>query len=443
MKKILISSILLCSLLYSSEEIPSQLEVSKLYVATYNRAPDSSGLEYWTTKSHFKLSQIAKSFFDQEETKEIYPDTTSNKEFIKATYQNLFNREADREGLIYWEHYLNSFPDARDLFIQTLINGAKGSDASILNNKALVGIYFSNASLNDLKLSRSVMKGVTSDIDTVRYIQDKITSREVTTDVWDLYTPTQAAHNSSNTSSNWYKPTADTTWQLQLTGVLNISYDVDIYVVDLFGLSLDDINKLHSDGKRIICYFSAGSAEDWRDDYNQFPPEAIGNDLSGWPGERWLDIRNQTVKDIMLNRLDVAVAKGCDGVDLDNVDAYEYKNKGLDFTYNDQLTYNISLAQEAHKRGLAVALKNDLKQVKELEPYFDMSIIENCHLFSNCDYYSQFTDSNKPIFNVDYNKKYIDDQNERYQMCQEAESLSVHTLLLSRRLNDEYRYSCD
>jgi len=439
MKKVLINAVFLCSLLYSSEEIPSRLEVSKLYVATYNRAPDSSGLEYWTTKSYFKLSQIAKSFFDQKETKEIYPDSTSNQDFIKATYQNLFNREADREGLIYWEHYLDSFPDARDLFIQTLINGAKGDDATILNNKALVGIYFSNASLNDLTLSRSVMSGVTADIETVRYIQNKIVSDEVTTNVWDQYSPTE----STNDTSDWYKPTVDATWQLQISGVLNKSYSVDIYVVDLFGLSLDDIGQLHSDGKRVICYFSAGSAEDWREDYDQFPPEALGNDLAGWAGEKWLDIRNQTVRDIMLSRLDIAKSKGCDGVDPDNVDAYEYENKGLNFTYDDQLAYNMFLAQESHRRGLTVALKNDLKQVKELEPYFDLSIIESCHIYNNCSYYSQFTNSNKPILNIDYDEKYINDSNERYQMCQEARSLSVHTLLLPRNLNDEYRYSCD
>lgn len=32
--------------------------------------------------------------------------------------------------------------------------------------------------------------------------------------------------------------------------------------------------------------------EDWRDDADDFPAEAIGNDLDGWGGEKWLDVTN-------------------------------------------------------------------------------------------------------------------------------------------------------
>lgn len=41
----------------------------------------------------------------------------------------------------------------------------------------------------------------------------------------------------------------------------------------------------------MICYFSAGSWEDWRPDAGQFPDSVKGNNLEDWPGEKWLDIR--------------------------------------------------------------------------------------------------------------------------------------------------------
>ena len=67
MKKLLLPLLILTTLIhsiYASEEVPTQEEVAKLYVATFNRAPDKAGLDYWTTTSGLKLSGIASSFFD-------------------------------------------------------------------------------------------------------------------------------------------------------------------------------------------------------------------------------------------------------------------------------------------------------------------------------------------------------------------------------------------
>src|SRR5205085_397108 len=81
---------------------------------------------------------------------------------------------------------------------------------------------------------------------------------------------------------------------------------VAMYDVDLFDVSASQIAGLKAQGRDVICYFSAGSYEDWRPDANQFPASALGRS-NGWPGERWLDIRNATVRDIMKHRLDLAV----------------------------------------------------------------------------------------------------------------------------------------
>ena len=60
--KILLTVALLHAFSYASEAVPNQEEVAKLYVATFNRAPDSTGLNYWTNDSDLKLSKIAQSF---------------------------------------------------------------------------------------------------------------------------------------------------------------------------------------------------------------------------------------------------------------------------------------------------------------------------------------------------------------------------------------------
>ncbi len=47
--------------------------VAKLYVATFDRAPDAAGLDYWVN-TPLSLEEIAQSSFDQDETKTLYPN---------------------------------------------------------------------------------------------------------------------------------------------------------------------------------------------------------------------------------------------------------------------------------------------------------------------------------------------------------------------------------
>lgn len=157
--------------IFSSELVPTQEEVAKLYVATFNRAPDSAGLSYWVNGSNLKLSEIAQSFFDQPETQTLYPITTENREFIKDVYQNLFNRDPDIDGWDYWENELNTGTFTKNRFIEAVINGAQdndiSNDASILSNKTDVGLHFASAGLDDIDTAKSVMLNVTDDRTTV------------------------------------------------------------------------------------------------------------------------------------------------------------------------------------------------------------------------------------------------------------------------------------
>ena len=99
--------------------------------------------------------------------------------------------------------------------------------------------------------------------------------------------------------------------------------NVDVYNIDLFDTSAAVISALRSKGKHVICYFSAGSYENWRPDIRAFPASLLGRNLDGWEGERWLDVRKLDVlMPIMRARMEQAAKKGCHGVDPDNVDGY-------------------------------------------------------------------------------------------------------------------------
>jgi hypothetical protein len=243
--------------------------------------------------------------------------------------------------------------------------------------------------------------------------------------------------------ATWWRPAPSDTWQWQLTGKINTSYDVAIYDVDLFDTPAATLTQLHAQGRKIICYFSAGSSENWRDDFKEFRPADFGKPLDGWAGERWVDTRSQNVRRIMAARLDTAVARGCDGVEPDNVDGYANAN-GLKLTAADQLDYNQYLATEAHRRGLAVGLKNDLAQVSALVGSFDFAVNEQCNQFRECAKLRPFTESSKPVFNAEYKAKYRDNTDgARDALCTAAQAAKIRTLVLPLKLNDKYRYSCD
>jgi len=169
--KLLLALVILNTFLYASEEVPTLEEVAKLYVATFNRAPDKAGLDYWVSNSALPLSKIAQSFFDQPETKALYPDGTSNTDFITSVYQNLFNRTPDTEGLNYWENELNIGSFTKNSFIQAVINGAQNSsnsnDADILTNKTSVGLSFSEAGLDNTDDAKTIMSNVTGNSSSV------------------------------------------------------------------------------------------------------------------------------------------------------------------------------------------------------------------------------------------------------------------------------------
>jgi len=162
--------------------IPTNENVTKLYVATFNRAPDTNGLSYWVNDSNLDLEGISSSFFNQQETQDLYPKTTSNKDFISSVYQNLFNRVPDNDGWNYWENELNTGVIQRSQFIQAVVDGAKDTDNSndktILSNKTTVGLLFSNSNLNDKNQARDILIGVNQDTASVDYAQSSISDMQ-------------------------------------------------------------------------------------------------------------------------------------------------------------------------------------------------------------------------------------------------------------------------
>src|SRR3954451_13707259 len=118
----------------------------ELYLATFNRAPDGSGLAYWVNQFEHGMTRenIARSFFDQPETQSLYAGLTAG-EIVDKVYANVLNRVADAPGRAYWVNELTTGKVQKSDFILAILNAAKSStgsaaDAATLANKTAVGV---------------------------------------------------------------------------------------------------------------------------------------------------------------------------------------------------------------------------------------------------------------------------------------------------------------
>jgi hypothetical protein len=235
-----------------------------------------------------------------------------------------------------------------------------------------------------------------------------------------------------------WRPAIMSSWQWQLSDLpVDTSIDAAVYDIDLFDNDASLVAALHAQGRRVICYISVGSWEDWRPDAGLFPPEVLGKDYQGWEGEKWLDIRRiDLLGPILRARFDLCKSKGFDAIEPDNIDGYT-NDTGFPLTYQDQVVFNTWLANEAHARGLSIGLKNDADQVADLLPYFDWALTEDCFDQGWCSQLSPFIASGKAVFAAEYTDTGVTPA----QYCPQAQALRFSAILKHRKL-DAYRVVC-
>jgi hypothetical protein len=215
------------------------------------------------------------------------------------------------------------------------------------------------------------------------------------------------------TSNEVWQPQVGTPYQMILTDVVDPTVETvqpaiaPIYDIDLFYHPKSTFNFLHFQGKKVICYFSAGSSEDWRPDYKDFPEEDKGPCYDGWAGERWLNIKSDGVFDVMKKRIDLAAEKGCDGIDPDNVDGWENEDIHFNLTKKDSVDYFKRMADYAHGLRLAVGLKNAQDMLDDVLGDAEFAVNESCSQFGDdCQPYTKFFAQGKPVFHVEYISSY-------------------------------------
>ncbi|QDS69095.1 hypothetical protein FKW77_010172 [Venturia effusa] len=257
-----------------------------------------------------------------------------------------------------------------------------------------------------------------------------------------------------------WQPTVGAKWQIILDGVPDTKgpmepRDATVWDIDAWDAKASDICEAKKKGKKVICYFSAGTSENWRPDYRLIAPYNIGKvcaDLevkpgqsckNFWKGEMWIDIRNPVTWEVMKGRVKMAADKGCDGIDPDNMgmlsnslstpvsfsaddprlmlttivylDIYDNQvlstnatygpiGRNVKFSENDSVKYLKFMADEAAKYGMSIGLKNSLSIIPKVKTFVQFAVNEECAKIKECNGYNEFLNVRKPIFHIEYSK---------------------------------------
>jgi hypothetical protein len=91
------------SLARDDERMSSLGPVSRLYIAYFQRVPDTAGLQYWVGRyqAGSTLSSISSTFAASSEFDRSYGDL-SDRGFVDLVYQNVLDRQPDHAGESFW-----------------------------------------------------------------------------------------------------------------------------------------------------------------------------------------------------------------------------------------------------------------------------------------------------------------------------------------------------
>ncbi|KAK3395085.1 glycoside hydrolase superfamily [Podospora didyma] len=225
-----------------------------------------------------------------------------------------------------------------------------------------------------------------------------------------------ATHSPAPSPTALWQPAVNVSWQIVLNQALavddtssTVEPDVEVFDIDMFlHQNTSVVKNLHRLGKKVICYFSAGTYEPNRPDSSQFQSSDQGKALELWPDERWLNLSSPSVRSIMVSRIQIASDMGCDAIDPDNVDGYQWNNNGLDLTSIDSIKFVKFLTREANKRNLSVGLKNADDIITDVLSYVQFAVNEECadtetsKSGDTCQLTAKFIQASKPVFHIEY-----------------------------------------
>lgn len=232
--------------------------IAKIYIAAFNRVPDSAGLDFWTQAyiGGSTLASISSGFTSSAEHANTYPTTQTNAEYVAAIYLNVFGRTGDTAGLAFWESAVNAGTLTHATLMNEMITAATAdaanTDGQKLTNKATFGVAVVDAALN-VDSATAQLVNITADAATITTATAAISGNAtlaLTTTAGDIisgttgndtitaaagtYQTTDVLTGGAGTDTLNLALTATNTGLATVTGVENINVNVTSFAATTF-----------------------------------------------------------------------------------------------------------------------------------------------------------------------------------------------------------------
>jgi len=159
-----------------------------------------------------------------------------------------------------------------------------------------------------------------------------------------------------------------------------IAHAKDAYVlIDPFEDNVfQDIPKIKTHNNQVAGYISAGTGEDWRDDFNDLKPYLTTKEWPQWKGEYFVSETTTGILTVMKKRIDKMADWGLDWVEFDNMDWLDEESRvtyELNATVEEAQTYINALCNYTHSQGMKCMAKNTVDGFAQ----FDGVLYESYH----------------------------------------------------------------
>jgi len=129
------------------------------------------------------------------------------------------------------------------------------------------------------------------------------------------------------------------------------------------------IPQMKADGNQIGGYISAGTGENWRDDFSELEPYLTRKVWGEWAGEYYVS-QTAGALSIMKYRIDKMASWGLDWVEFDNMDWLDDESKseyGLLATSTEAKAYINDLCDYTHQKGMKCMAKNTVEGFEKFD----------------------------------------------------------------------------
>ena len=168
-------------------------------------------------------------------------------------------------------------------------------------------------------------------------------------------------------AASWWHPGPLSSWQYDLEWPVAVPTNigpVQVYDIDYDGAEqgieaqvTELVSRIHASGGHAICYLETGAWENYRPDASKYPASVLGNSMGGYPDERYVDIRQwSALEPILEARFRQCKAEGFDGVETDIDDSYT-DNTGFPLTLPDEVRFDTEVANNLHALGVGLVLE--------------------------------------------------------------------------------------